>query len=136
MAKKKLRLVGLELYFTDLKRARRFYRQELGLEIAEEGAGRFVKFNAGNAFVCLERKGAESYPSRDKAVLFFEVDDLQKTIQSVGAENFAGMNLNASGGREGWAARHDPEGHNILFLERKSEVRRGKRPSRRGVPRK
>ena len=75
-SKPKLRLTGVELYFEDLPRAKKFYRETLGLELADESAGHFAQFAAGNSFVCLESKGSENYPSLDKAVLFFEVPNL------------------------------------------------------------
>jgi catechol 2,3-dioxygenase-like lactoylglutathione lyase family enzyme len=66
------RFVGVELYCDDLKKARSFYAGVLGLQIAEEQEGP-RKFDSENGFICLEKKGVESYPSKDKAVLFFEV---------------------------------------------------------------
>lgn len=56
----------------------------MGLEVCDEQVGHHAKFDSGAGFVCLERKGAESYPSKDKAVLFFEVPDLrrQPTLES------------------------------------------------------
>src|SRR5262245_33419003 len=68
-----LGLVGVELYFEDLPRARAFYQEVLGLELAETQEGHHVKFMTPGGFICLERQGVEEYPSADKAVLFFEV---------------------------------------------------------------
>jgi catechol 2,3-dioxygenase-like lactoylglutathione lyase family enzyme len=39
----KPRLLGLELYFEDVPRARDFYRDVLGLPVEEEQAGRHAK---------------------------------------------------------------------------------------------
>ena len=102
---------GVELYFEDLENAKRFYTGVLGLEITEEQSGHFAKFDSGSGFICLERKGAESYPSSDKAVLFFQVDDLPATIATIGKELFVQV-------EPAWAVLHDPEGHNILLLQR------------------
>ena len=104
------RFVGAELYFEDLERAKKFYLDTLGLHISDEQPGHHAKFGAGAAFVCLEAKGSESYPSRDKAVLFFEVHDLRAAVNAIGPHRFV---------RSGphWAVLHDPEGHNILLLE-------------------
>lgn len=107
-----LRFAGAELYFDDLGPARRFYTQILKLKIADEQAGHYVKFESGSGFVCLERKGSESYPSRDKAVLFFEVADIRAAIASLGVENFVQI-------EKTWAVLHDPEGHNVLLLEKR-----------------
>ncbi len=105
------RLVGVELYFEDLERAREFYVATLGQKVSDERAGHYVKFESGAGFLCLERKGVESYPSRDKAVLFFEVRDLAAAIAAVG-EHLVVQSEPA------WAVLHDPEGHNILLLQR------------------
>lgn len=104
------RFVGVELYFGDLQRARAFYADTLCLKIADEDPRRYCKFDAGAAFVCLERKGSESYPSQDKAVLFFEVADLQKAISIIGDAFFVHREST-------WAVLHDPEGHNVLLLQ-------------------
>jgi len=105
------RFVGVELYFENLERAKRFYVETLGLEISDEQAGHHARFDAGASFVCLERTGAESYPSKDKAVLFFEVPDLEAALRAIGREKVVHS-------EHSWAVLHDPEGHNILLLQR------------------
>jgi predicted enzyme related to lactoylglutathione lyase len=105
-----LRFVGVELYFDQLERAREFYAKALGLQVSEEQPGHHVKFEADGGFVCLERKGAESYPSHDKAVLFFEVSDLEEAIRLIGASRLVRRERH-------WAVLHDTEGHNVLLLE-------------------
>lgn len=105
------RFVGVELYFDDLERAKSFYTETLGLKISEEEPGHHAKFDGDSGFVCLERKGAESYPSQDKAALFFEVADLRSAIGALGEDQII-----ESGPR--WAVLHDPEGHNVLLLQR------------------
>jgi catechol 2,3-dioxygenase-like lactoylglutathione lyase family enzyme len=126
----KMLLAGVELYFDDLDAARRFYRDTLGLPIADETPGHFTQFNAGSAFLCLERKGAENYPSRDKAVVFFEVPDLSRAIVKIGAGRVVKSHLTGSAGRQHWAVLHDPEGHNILLLESKKPRRKKSRPKK------
>ena len=106
-----LSFAGVEVYFEKLEAAKEFYTQVLGLAASEEQAGHFVKFDCGSGFICLERKGSESYPSRDKAVLFFEVSDLSTTVSVLGCERFVQVET-------GWAVLHDPEGHNILLLQK------------------
>jgi predicted enzyme related to lactoylglutathione lyase len=106
------RLVGVELYFDDLDLARSFYTETLGLKVSEEQEGRFTKFDGGAGFLCLERKGSESYPSRDKAVLFFQVPDLGAAISAIGQDQIVQS-------QPGWAVVHDPEGHNVLLLQGK-----------------
>ena len=106
-----MKFAGVELYFNDLKRARAFYADTLGLQISDEDENRYAKFNIGAGFVCLERKGLESYPSQDKAVLFFEVPDLQAAVSAIGEHRFVERDAK-------WAVLHDPEGHNVLLLQR------------------
>ena len=106
--------VGVELYFDDLEGAKEFYVGTLGLEISDEQVGHHAKFDSGAGFVCLERKGSEPYPSKDKAVLFFEVPDLGAAIATIGENR-----LVQSESR--WAVIHDPEGHNICCLKDQPE---------------
>jgi len=105
------RFVGVELYFEDLQRAKDFYEKTLGLPLSDEQIGHHAKFESGAGFVCLERKGAEPYPSKDKAVLFFETTDLKSAVEAVGQDKFVHV-------EERWAVLHDPEGHNVLFIQR------------------
>jgi catechol 2,3-dioxygenase-like lactoylglutathione lyase family enzyme len=114
----KARLIGIELYFDNLPAARRFYQDTLGLELLEEDPGHHAKFEGQSAFICLERKGAESYPSQDKAVVFFEVEDLESAVEGIGIQRFAGLGPRDKAGRISWAVIHDPEGHNVLLLQR------------------
>lgn len=104
------RFVGVELYFENLQRAKDFYEKTLSLTLSDEQMGHHAKFDSGAGFVCLERKGAESYPSDDKAVLFFETADLRSAVEAVGREKF--VHTEAT-----WAVLHDPEGHNVLILQ-------------------
>lgn len=114
------RLAGVELYFDNLDRAKGFYRDCLSLPLASEDPGHHTKFDGGSSFVCLERKGAGNYPSADKAVLFLEVADLNRAIARVGAERILHHEPVTNGARRPWAVLQDPEGHNILLLERNS----------------
>src|SRR5207249_3504373 len=104
------RFIGIELYFADLERAKSFYAETLGLKISDEQEGRLAKFDSGTGFICLEKKGSESYPSQDKAVLFFEVPDLQAAINAIGKDRIVHS-------ESGWAVVHDTEGHNVLLLQ-------------------
>jgi predicted enzyme related to lactoylglutathione lyase len=106
----KLRFVGVEIYFNDLEQAKELYLQTLGLEISDEQVGHHAKFDGGAGFICLECKGVESYPSKDKAVLFFETPRLCKTALAIGKENLVQSETN-------WAVLHDPEGHNIVLFQ-------------------
>jgi predicted enzyme related to lactoylglutathione lyase len=111
MERIRARFVGVELYFKNLARAKKFYVETMGLEVSDEQIGHHAKFDSGAGFLCLERKGAESYPLKDKAVLFFEVPDLRSAIAAIGQDRLVQS-------EDTWAVLHDPEGHNILLLQR------------------
>jgi predicted enzyme related to lactoylglutathione lyase len=118
MPETKPRFLGVELYFDDLQSAKRFYCDTLGLDLTEDSPGHHAKFDFNDRFLCLEKKGVESYPSRDKAAVFFEVDDLQTAIHSIGAGRIVHSEPDPGGNRPAWAVLHDPEGHNVLILQR------------------
>jgi len=105
------RFLGAGLYFDNLDQAKTFYSQTLGLKLADHQPGHFVKFDSGTSFVTLVQKGSETYPSKDEATLFFVVPDLEAVKRAIGAERFVQSETN-------WAVLHDPEGHNILLLQR------------------
>ena len=113
----KPRLVGIELYFDDLPSARNFYKDTLGLELLEEKSGHHAKFEGQSAFICLEQKGAESYPSKDKAAIFLEVADVQSTIDAIGKDQLVKLGTKNKDRHISWAVLHDPEGHNVLILQ-------------------
>lgn len=116
------RFVGIELYFDDLEQGKRFYGNTLGLKLQDEEEGHHAQFGAGDIFVCLERKGVETYPSCDKAVVFLEVADLGEAIRRIGKEKFVAMAPQGEGRRDAWAALHDPEGYNIVLIEASRDV--------------
>jgi predicted enzyme related to lactoylglutathione lyase len=111
------RLLGIELYFDDLRQGKQFYGNTLGLNLLDEQEGHHARFDAGERFVCLERKGSEPYPSRDKAVVFLEVANLRDAVRHIGEEKIVQMKLDGEGRRRPWAVLHDPEGYNIVLLE-------------------
>jgi predicted enzyme related to lactoylglutathione lyase len=111
------RLAGVELYFENLESARTFYAQVLGLPLQEYDAEHHAKFGAGDAFVCLEKRGVEDYASADKAVLFLEVEDLRETVERIDSTHV--MRAETSGPNP-WAAIRDPEGHTVLVMQRKA----------------
>jgi predicted enzyme related to lactoylglutathione lyase len=111
------RFIGVELYFDDLQQGKQFYGNVLGLTLLDEEEGHYARFDARKSFVCLERKGTESYPSRDKAVVFLEVSNLADAIRYIGEERIVATEPLGVGRRRPWAALHDPEGYNIVLLE-------------------
>ncbi len=123
MANINARLVGLELYFEDLTAAKRFYEGTLGLALSGEQSGHHAQFNAGAAFLCLEKKGVEDYPSRDKAVVFLEVPSVEAAINAIGRDRILRFEPAREGERPAWAVLQDPEGHSVLLLEARGAPR-------------
>ena len=70
-----------------------------------------MQFDSGGRSICLERKGPESCQSKDMAVLFFEVPSLTSSIAAIGEERIVHSEPT-------WAVLHDPEGHNMLLLQK------------------
>ena len=56
MKRERPRLLGVELYFHDLDRAREFYQRVLALDLEEEESGRFAKFDGGTPSFVWRRK--------------------------------------------------------------------------------
>jgi catechol 2,3-dioxygenase-like lactoylglutathione lyase family enzyme len=117
------KLAGVELYFEDLEAARHFYHETLGLRLTGEEAGHHAQFGDGGMFLCLEKKGVEDYSSQDKAVVFLEVPDVAGAVEAIGSDRIVKY---VPATREGacWAVLHDPEGHNVLLIERETEAAR------------
>jgi predicted enzyme related to lactoylglutathione lyase len=112
-----VRFIGVELYFEDLKKGMRFYGERFGFRILDEESGHYARYDTLPAFICLERKGSETYPSLDNAVLFLEVPNLLEAVESIGRDLILEMKPAGEGKRRPWAALHDPEGYNIVLLE-------------------
>jgi predicted enzyme related to lactoylglutathione lyase len=114
MSTEKARLVGFELYFDRLQEAKEFYRDVIGLELAEDDPAHHAKFDSDGKFLCLERKGMESYPSADKAVVFVEVSDLRATAETLGSRI---LQRGGAGQAPKWAVVRDPEGHSVVLMQ-------------------
>jgi predicted enzyme related to lactoylglutathione lyase len=114
MSRGKIRFIGVELYFDDVDRATRFYRDLLGLPVAESRPGDYSKFASEGGFLCLERKGLDAYPSENKAVVFLEVADVQRAIEAMGSHRIVHVGVDGHQGSP-WAVVHDPEGHNVIL---------------------
>lgn len=112
----KARIVGIELYFDDLEHGKQFYGGKLGLELLDEQPGHHARFDGSETFICLERKGAESYPSLDKAVVFLEVANVAEAVRCIDQGKIVQMQP-AGEDRAAWVVLHDPEGYNIVLLE-------------------
>ncbi len=119
MDDRKSRFVGVELYFQDLERAKQFYQSVVGLDLSEEIVGHHAKFDGPSGFLCLEGKGLESYPSRDKAVVFVQVEDLMAAVEAIGPQRMLQVETKGVEGGTPWAVLQDPEEHSVVLLQAK-----------------
>jgi predicted enzyme related to lactoylglutathione lyase len=116
MTNEKPRIVGFELYFERLQVAKEFYRNVLGLSLTEDVPAHHAKFDGLPAFLCLEKKGAEPYPSADKAVVFVEVADLGAVVRKLG-DRILQTGSRTPGAAPTWAVLQDPEGHSVILTQ-------------------
>lgn len=107
----------VELYFDNLVAAKHLYQEKLDLKLTEEETEHHAHFDAGGPFLCVERKGVEEYPSRDKAVIFLEVPGLRTAVQELGATDIVRFEPGNSKDDFPWAVLHDLEGHNVLLVQ-------------------
>lgn len=59
-------LIGIELYFDDLDKARKFYKDILGLTITEELADHRAQFESAGRFICLSARGLSRTPRKTR----------------------------------------------------------------------
>jgi hypothetical protein len=121
MPKDPIRLAGVELYFPAESEAVLLRRARFAAQRRDARPSRAVRHQRR---LCLPgAKGAEIFPSRDKAVVFLEVPDVVAAVRKIGQAHLVHIEMGAQGdsgsaARASWAVLHDPEGDNILLLER------------------
>ena len=119
-------LEGVVLYSKDLAEARAFYEGLLGLPVLLEEA-HVVHFDAGSVRLSIHQYPTEGAREAPEGFLVFVVDDLSATYEDLrkkGAE-FLGPPAARAYGRVAYL--HDPEGHEIGFLEEPAEGTEGHR---------
>jgi hypothetical protein len=105
------------LYFDHLDEDKRFCGETLGFDIRDEVPGHFTRLVTEPAFICLERKGMQPHPSRDKAWIFLEVPNLVEAVNAVGRQQIVEMKPQGEPARQPGAVLHDPGGYNIVLVE-------------------
>ncbi len=77
---KALAFVGIPV--TDMKRARSFYEDVLGLEVSEEMmSGKWVEYGLGNNTLAIASVGPEWKPSEQGTGAALEVEDFEQAIK-------------------------------------------------------
>jgi predicted enzyme related to lactoylglutathione lyase len=106
---------------TDMKRARAFYEDVLGLNPSEEMAGgKWIGYEVGEGTFAITNIDPEWTPSDQGTAIAFEVDDMDATIgklQKSGAKFF----LNKSETPVCWTAIiYDPDRNKVVIHKRKA----------------
>jgi predicted enzyme related to lactoylglutathione lyase len=105
---------------TDMKRARAFYEEVLGLEPAGEMAGgKWVEYEVGSGIFALTNINSDWKPSEQGTAIAFEVDDMDAVVAKLkksGAKFF----MEKSETPICWMAIvHDPDGNKVVLHKRK-----------------
>ena len=58
--------IGVELYFDDLERAKKFYQETLNLAVSDEQFGHHAKFDCGEVLFALSGRGLSPTPPKIK----------------------------------------------------------------------
>ena len=101
---------------TDMKRARAFYEDVLGLRPAGEFAeGVWVEYELGNDTLAIGSVGDQWKPSPDGTSVAIEVDDFEAAIKDLKAANvtFAAEGIDSPVCR--MAVVQDPDGNKIII---------------------
>jgi predicted enzyme related to lactoylglutathione lyase len=106
---------------TDMKRARAFYEDVLGLKLSEEMAGgKWIEYEVGSGTFAITNIDPTWTPSTQGTAVAFEVDDLDATVARLkksGVKFF----LEKSETPVCWTAIvYDPDGNKVVIHKRKS----------------
>ena len=106
---------------TDMKRARAFYEEVLGLKRGEELAGgKWIEYNVGSGIFAITNINPNWKPSDQGTAIGFEVDDMDATVEKLkksGTKFF----MEKSETPICWMAIvHDPDGNKVVIHKRKS----------------
>jgi predicted enzyme related to lactoylglutathione lyase len=121
---KALAFVGIPV--TDMKRARSFYEDVLGLKVSEEMmSGKWVEYGLGNNTLAIASVGPEWKPSDQGTGAAFEVEDFDDAIKRLkdrhvrfAAEPFETACCHM-------AVVQDPDGNKLIIHKLKSENEKG-----------
>jgi predicted enzyme related to lactoylglutathione lyase len=105
---------------TDIKRARGFYEDVLGLKLSEEMAGgKWIEYQVGSGTFAITNINPQT-PSRLGTSIAFEVDDIDATVREL-KQNGAKFLLDKSETPVCWIAIvWDPDGNKVVIHKRKT----------------
>ena len=117
---KEIAFTGMSV--TDMKRARAFYEETLGLKPTEEMAGgKWIEYTVGNGTFAITNINPKWTPSDQGTAVGFEVDDFEKTnaeLKKRGTRYW----LEPSETPICWMAIvQDPDGNKVVIHKRKAK---------------
>lgn len=98
----------------NLEAARHFYVDQLGFPVMSEKAGEYFQVAIAGVPVCvdLSHDGAPAQTNQ----IGIEVTDLDTAVAMLQKKGFAISEGSRPGSTERWAAVHDTEGHELIFM--------------------
>jgi predicted enzyme related to lactoylglutathione lyase len=121
---KNIAFVGIPV--TDMKRAREFYEDVLGLNVSDEMmGGKWIEYSTGEATIALANVGEQWMPSAEGTAAAFEVENFDEAIKQLrnqgvrfAAEPFETPCCHM-------AVVQDPDGNKLMIHKLKPENEKG-----------
>jgi predicted enzyme related to lactoylglutathione lyase len=121
---KALAFVGIPV--TDMKRARSFYEDVLGLKVSEEMMkGKWVEYGLGNNTLAIASVGPEWKPSGQGTGAALEVEDFEEAIEWLKDRHVPFSTEPYESPCCHMAIIQDPDGNNIVIHKLKPENEKG-----------
>ena len=121
---KSLAFVGIPV--TDMKRARAFYEDVLGLRVSEEMmSGKWVEYDLGNNTLAIASVGPEWKPSDQGTGAALEVEDFDAAIKWLKDRQVPFSTESYESPCCWMAIIQDPDGNNIVIHKLKPENEKG-----------
>ena len=119
----KIKAIGfVAIPVTDVKRARSFYENVLGLKVSDEMmGGKWIEYAVGPDMLAITNVGEHWKPSRDGTTVAFEVEDMDAAIAKL-KERGVIFDLEKTETPVCWMAQfRDPDGNKLVVHKRKSK---------------
>lgn len=101
----------------DLKQARKFYVDRLGLTIDREEQGRYVMVHAGSLLLCIDLEDSENKARGGGASVLFHANNLDRIAKGLDGRGVAYERHSRNRGN-GYIEVRDPEGYKLIFAEK------------------
>jgi predicted enzyme related to lactoylglutathione lyase len=106
---------------TDMKRARAFYEDVLGLKLSEEMAGgKWIEYEVGSGTFAITNIDPTWTPSGQGTAVAFEVDDLDATVARLKKSGVKFFQEKSETPVCWTAIVYDPDGNKVVIHKRKS----------------